>query len=530
MPNQKCALSLRKLCMIKISVKFELICYGMERTDPRCKKFIEKVIENVDLSDVLLSYLPSSILYDLLEVTSNERTCAHHILHLLLQPHLRRCKIPPKINTRTAFHLLTARCGSLTHLEIPFCKFIDSGYWTEFFKNFQELRLLNLQGTKIDDFALEQIGLHCPKLVSLNLANTPVSSKGLGFISEPQLSGFHPCQHLAYLNILETDVIPFGVYEFIIYHKNIQKIEYETFDEVLKCFTTMSEAQGHQESSTLKNLNFLNCQGNFTETLEKCTKIFNSLDSISLMKSDLTKQVLDHIPQFQSLTKLELGNSTFTQYTVYFHENVVPILENLGNKLLDLRLEKFKFVDITAIGEHCPKLQVLKLSRILSFCNTDYSSKHSLLNLLDLSILNTKGCRITEETLRLLLASQSLQTIHFQFIASISDQFLLSIIQDNPLDNLDQFILQQCHNITVNTLTLLLSCAAQLATLSCWSCAMVGEASRDQIGQIIKEDNLDVHFQWYSSRLVPIPDDLEELALHAVEHNYVPGILDLFPV
>lgn len=445
MPKTKCALSLRKLCMMRISVKFELIGYGMERTDEGCKKFIENVIRNVDLSELPLSYLPASVLYDLLEVTSKERTCAHHILHLLLQPHIRRCKIPPKINTRTAFHLLIARCANLTHLEIPFCKFLESGYWTEFFKNFKELRLLNLQGTRIDDFALEQIGLHCPKLVSLNLANTPVSSKGLGFISEPQLSGPHPCQQLGYLNILETDVVPSGVYQFIIYHKNIQKIEYESFEEVLKCFIAENGEEGLQKKIGLRNLNFLNCQGSVTQTLKECTQMFTALDSISMMKSDLTNHVLENITQFQSLTKLELGNSNFTQYTVYFHENVVPILENLGNKLLDLRLEKFKFVDISAIGENCPKLQVLKLSRILSFCNTDYSSKHSLLNLIDLSILNTIGCRITEETLRLLLASHSLRTIHFQFIASITDQFFLSIIQDNPLDHLDQIILQQCH-------------------------------------------------------------------------------------
>lgn len=516
--------------MIKISVKFELICYGLERTNPGCKKFIENVIENVELSEMNLSYLPSSILQDLLDVTSKERTCAQHILHLLLQPHLRKCRIPPKINTRTAFKLLAERCGQLTQLEIPFCKFVESGYWTQFFQNFPQLRLLNLQGTRIDDFALEQIGLHCPRLVSLNLANTPVSSKGISFISEPQLAGSHPCQNLAYLNIMQTDVIPFGVYEFIIYHKNIQKIEYENFDEVLKCFTAMNEAQGHQDESCLKNLNFLNCPGNFIETLQKSTQLFPYLDSISIMKSDLTKPILDKIPQFQRLTRLELGNSNFTQYTVYFHENVVPILETLGTKLLDLRLEKFKFVDIAAIGENCPKLQVLKLSRILSFCNTDISSKHSLLNLIDLSILNTKGSRITEETMRLLLASHALRAVHFQFISSITDQFFLSLVQDNPLEHLDQLVLQQCHNITINTITLLLSCTPHLSTMSVWSCAMVGEGARDLALQILREDNLDVQFQWYSSRLVPIPDDLEELALHAVEHDHVPGILDLFPV
>jgi len=530
MPKMKCPKSLRQLCMMGICVKFELICYGKERTEKGSKAYIENMIANTDLSELPISYLPGSVLSDLLDVITKERTCAHHILHLLLQPHLTRVIIHNKINTRTAFHLLVARCANLTHLIIQGIKFLESGYWTEFFTNFKELRLLSLKGTRIDDFALEQIGLHCPKLISLNLASTPVTSQGLAFISEPQLCGTHPCQKLGYLNILDTQVDSQGVYEFLIYHNNIQKVEYESFEEVIKCFLVGNKTEQLQRRMELKSLTFLSCQGPFWQTFQKCTQIFASLDSISMMKCDLTNQVLENILQFEKLTKLELGNSNFTQYTVYFHENVLPILEHLGNRLLDLRLEKFKFVDVSAIGEHCPKLQKLKLSRILSFCNTDFCSKHSLLNLVELSILNTIGCRITEETLRLLLVSHYLHTIHLQFITTITDQFLLSVVQDNPLDHLHSITLQQCHNITINSLRLLLSCAPELGVLSCWSCAMVGEASRDQILTIVKEDNLDMQFQWYSSRLVPIPDDLEELAMHAGEEHHVPGILDMFPV
>ena len=105
MPKAKCPLSLRQLCMMGISVKFELICYGKERTEKGCKAYIEKMIASVDLSELPISHLPGSVLADLLDVTSKERTCAHHILHLLLQPHLTRVSLHNKINTRTAFHL-----------------------------------------------------------------------------------------------------------------------------------------------------------------------------------------------------------------------------------------------------------------------------------------------------------------------------------------------------------------------------------------------------------------------------------------
>ena len=104
--------------MMGICVKFELICYGKERTEKGSKAYIENMIANTDLSELPISYLPGSVLSDLLDVITKERTCAHHILHLLLQPHLTRVIIHNKINTRTAFHLLVARCANLTHLII----------------------------------------------------------------------------------------------------------------------------------------------------------------------------------------------------------------------------------------------------------------------------------------------------------------------------------------------------------------------------------------------------------------------------
>merc|ERR1712080_2885 len=165
-----------------------------------------------------------------------------------------------------------------------------------------------------------------------------------------------------------------------------------------------------------------------------------------------------------------MGNSSFTQYTVYFHEHVVPVLEHLGNKLYHLSLEKFKFVDVEAIGESCPKLQTLRLSKILSFCNAAHSPRFPLLMLDSLTILNTKSCRITDQSLRQLLTSQRLRAIHLHSVPSFSDHLLFSILQVGAQGNLEQLRLQQCNSISVTGLSLLLSCPSPLSRLSCWGC------------------------------------------------------------
>ena len=49
-----------------------------------------------------------------------------------------------------------------------------------------------------------------------------------------------------------------------------------------------------------------------------------------------TESALSKETKVQSLL-LQLGNSNFSQYTVYFHEHVAPVLQVLGQKLLSLR-------------------------------------------------------------------------------------------------------------------------------------------------------------------------------------------------
>ena len=123
MPQRRSALSLKEICLQQISDKLELICFGVERTDPALKTFLQKgYYEAIQFSDSPLSWLPASLLLELLCVTGQHHPCPHHVLHLLIQPCLTTFTIPQNTNKRSALKLLVLRCKNLSYLEIPQCK------------------------------------------------------------------------------------------------------------------------------------------------------------------------------------------------------------------------------------------------------------------------------------------------------------------------------------------------------------------------------------------------------------------------
>ena len=91
----------------------------------------------------------------------------------------------------------------------------------------------------------------------------------------------------------------------------------------------------------------------------------------SFNNCDLDLVMLSPVSLCAHLSKLELGNSVSTQYTVSLVETVLPLLNIIGAQLSHLSLENFKFFDVTTIGRLCPKLVSLKLSNILSYCRAE---------------------------------------------------------------------------------------------------------------------------------------------------------------
>ena len=123
MPQKRSALSLKELCMRYIGSKLELLCYGVERTDPLLATFLRRgYYEAIDLQNLNISSLPANLLTDLLKMTDHVRTLPHHVLHMLIQPGLISVKMPKNTNKRSFLNLLELRCSHLQYVDLAHTK------------------------------------------------------------------------------------------------------------------------------------------------------------------------------------------------------------------------------------------------------------------------------------------------------------------------------------------------------------------------------------------------------------------------
>ena len=79
----------------------------------------------------------------------------------------------------------------------------------------------------------------------------------------------------------------------------------------------------------------------------------------------LSNAGLYHLMTCSSLQHLELTNSDM--FLVDFDEGLAPVLAELGPRLLTLKLDRLRHLDISCIGRLCPALRSLSLAHIVHF-------------------------------------------------------------------------------------------------------------------------------------------------------------------
>ena len=59
-----------------------------------------------------------------------------------------------------------------------------------------------------------------------------MTGHGLACLSRHTSPGLPSCPALVHLNLLDTAVIPYSVYEVIVNHPRLREVQYESFEEV----------------------------------------------------------------------------------------------------------------------------------------------------------------------------------------------------------------------------------------------------------------------------------------------------------
>ena len=183
MPRRKSPQTLRQLTLQFICDNFELICYGITWRSSSWRQFVKSGRYLLVRSP--LQQLPVHVLCELAQVVVDELGCAPHILHAIIQPQMTSLRLPPVVSTiPLALKLIVERTHKLSTFELSSCRSVNPLVLAAVFPYLSHLGHLNVEGTNFDDFCLEQLGAWVPGLLTLNIARTKVTDKGLDGVED----------------------------------------------------------------------------------------------------------------------------------------------------------------------------------------------------------------------------------------------------------------------------------------------------------------------------------------------------------
>ena len=88
-----------------------------------------------------------------------------------------------------------------------------------------------------------------------------------------------------------------------------------------------------------------------------------------------------------------------------------------------------------------------------------------------------------------------LKDIYFSRVEALNDGILANALP--MMLRLQEVVFDHCQNITVASLWHLLEQPNDLTSIQCWQCKQINQNGKDEIKRTIKEENLEVYFEWY---------------------------------
>ncbi len=392
-------------------------------------------------------------------------------------------------------------------------------YYVDFFRHFTHLTRLNVYASLVDDYAFEIIGLSCSNLQDLNAGKTWISNTGLERLSIGP-NGEVRCPRLIVLNVLETKVTGEGIAVFLHTHPDAVRIEHSNTFHAFRYLWERPDVK-----YALENLSSCTADALSPDTLNTAVSTCKKVESVSLTNASapgIVNQDLYRLMTLKTLSNLHLGN-----VDVYgppggggpafnFYEGVAPILETCGHGLKRLVLENMPEVDVSVIGEKCPRLACLALSNIFAYkLQAETKLNWDLFRCLDsleLWLIRDAPPVSADVVLQLLCPAKHLRRILLQNFVhrSFDDAFFLSVLRANPLIKLENAVIDQCDEITSALLWKLLEIPNQLKILRCWNCRLVTDSDQKSIKKSVREENLALYWEYYPYCEQPITHDLGE--------------------
>lgn len=306
---------------------------------------------------------------------------------------------------------------------------------------------------------------------------------------------------LILLKIMYTNVTSSMAARVILLRKNIDIHYGKTFDAVYGAFREQYVPDQEISQSDKLAVKLLSTEEQVEPlTIEKvnicCLFCPNVVEVI--LHGDIADELLPPLRYLEKLQKLDLACEKSDQLT--FEIGILPLLMDIGNRLLELNLHEINDVCLDSVGACCMKLRRLKctLSSATSVKLSPKIEEKVFCNLthLDLQIVPNSH-QFPQCTLKNILTNaKQIKDIKLMYLQSLTSELLIKTLETNTLASLCSLRLEYCDNLTADAIMEMLLLDNDLSECYLLHCKLISYSDYDHFFKYIKKNKLDLTMHW----------------------------------
>ncbi|KAG8234158.1 hypothetical protein J437_LFUL014948 [Ladona fulva] len=492
MPQRKSVRNLKKICSLSIAKNMDKIW---------CKDYLENFAGQGQFLYVNGPFdcLPGPLVNDIIQTLREEHLLRRHHLQLLITSNLNRLDLSKEsINLSPVLNFISFRCKHLLkELSLAYCTKVPLGNLKDALVCLENLEILDLSWTCVNDDVLGALGANCPKLRDLNLtALAQVTDKGIKYLCVDDFQKDSSASNGVGLLGVEAAI------------RNLPNLTLLNHPEVVTVLERMHQKEWDAGLAVPK----------YSLRYSECPEALLSL--CKLRRLEVFNVLVDSQNEEWS------GRTLPSRQKDLFANGILPVLQTCGQFITTLSLAECPpYVDIGVIGMCCPSLSDLNLafnkgySKRISEENSHPSSRRKLFQCLKKLIL-VCICRyvlmfkelrrkndedgddepktdLPDLHLKDLLSSPVLETIFIRESTTLSDSILSQVlVEGQKFVNLRELELENCHNVTTHFIHSMLHLSGPLKFIKIWSCKQITRSDLNAFKSLIKKHKWDLSIDW----------------------------------
>lgn len=473
MPRIHRPLTLHRICILTIAQSMDTVwCSRLQHVD-----------------------CPSEILADVIEELKLSKLLQLKHLQVLIRSNLRRLNLCGYENRNNELSLISEaeRTQSIQDLDLSFCKNVTTENLCQLAQHLPNLKIFSLKFTPCNDEVLHKLGENCPFLETLDVTGCEQVTDA-GFLTDKPNSWF---MQLNRLYIEKTKMTKAGA-SFVL--KTFQHLQYFDFPKVQDvitelCIQNVTNTDEYPIEYQLRSLDAMSFTDAFTvlRILRHCP----FLSVLHLVPTKMTDSDLACLSQLKHLQALHLTNGPRQLLT--YADGVVPVLEQLGQRLTILALSDFTNVDLVSLSKLCTSLRQLRLhfNRDYVHINGEEASLCGFGKLDSLEMACSTVGSISDSHILLLLGqSHSLRKLFLLRCPALTDDVFNKVLRVNPLKCFQKLHLEYCDFLTPVSVHLLFNMHNDVCKVSFYGCRAIQKSDCDEMKKIVQKRNLDVRVNW----------------------------------